>query len=624
MHSILKAPKFVLTLKPKIKQKQIEQVEKPDTKSSLPYDMLNYIASFIDVTDTFTLLSYLMAIPCALYEIKKKFALYYFNNNVHSMEYATYLYKFTNEPTRILVSTLMSLSLFNVNDLLNFCTSKYSGETILKTPNGRRFLIYLIKEQNKASQKEIIKIVKNKKGYRFSKTLHHTFPTLDILYYEQIAKISEYISCCEIDKFIYKKLQSYYKNSNIKYLNTKERALLMEHYDKDNNFNYTFQGKKTLIYNLIIKSLKLNYFNVIDILFENNLIKTEFIPNEYSEFDIYISQLQIDSDEFKKSRFIIKYFLEKKIEISSYQKIICNLINVSFDNKNYDMIKFLLSLNGARQGISILLGSILFIEPHLINMSYYSENELLSYKEYTLDVVEQGEYVLYDFLINNLSNSIDITIFIKYTLSNIEYFNDNSYDNNINNMKLLRRYIYIIEKYVENFDDLEIHNNPNHKYYCNREILINIYKILINNNNPSYFQELKIKLKEEFDELLLKEDTNQITEQILRELIKKIYYKIRIRQKQMANIQTLLIIATNDVGILERHKNTGLLLEYITKIPEFLIDNIKFKIMLIKKMNEFINTTVNENYIETAFLMSHVRKILEILRGGGSPRAPLL
>ena len=75
MHSIIKAPKFVFTLKPKIQTLQQQQtLQTPQALlqlPTLPYDMLNYIVSFIDVSDTYTLLSYLMAIPCSNYEIKK-------------------------------------------------------------------------------------------------------------------------------------------------------------------------------------------------------------------------------------------------------------------------------------------------------------------------------------------------------------------------------------------------------------------------------------------------------------------------------------------------------------------------------------------------------------------------
>ena len=622
MCSIIKAPKFVFKLKPTKIPNELSSLEENLTPN-LTFDMLNYIASFIDVSDTYTLLSYLMAIPCSNYEIKKKFAEHYSKPDTYPLEYSNYLHKFMIEPTRILVSALKSVSLFNVNDLLNVFTNAYC-ETVLKRPNGRRFIIYLIKEQNKISQKEIVEILK-KKGSKTYKTLHYTFPTLDILYNEQIARLSEYISCCDIDKHIYKQLQSYYKNSNIHALNSKERALLMEYYNQDHNLNASFLSYNKLVNNLIVKALQLNYIKIIDVLFENNLVRKNKNLQAYTEIDVYIYKLKIDSDEFKKARNIIIYFLEKRIEIDSYQNTICNMINFSFAHKNYDMVKFLLSLNNAREGISILLGYRKCGESELCNSGSVSTSELSIYQNYTLSVFEQTDYVLYDFLINNLPNGIDISIVSKHIV----------YD--IDNIRLFKLYIYIIEKYVENFDNTDIYNNLNDnlndKYYCDRKTLINMYFILINNSH--YLRASKIALKEElneelkeYEELLKKEEEHQeeqhkLTNQILREFIKKIYYKIRLRRMQTLNIDKLIKIAHNtDMLKSENHRNIDALIEYLISVPDFLLDNKPFTNIVKKKMIEFINEDKDESCIETAHMMQNIRKLNEICEGM-KPSQPL-
>ena len=290
------------------------------------------------------------------------------------------------------------------------------------------------------------------------------------------------------------------------------------------------------------------------------------------------------------------------------------MINFSFANKNYEMVKFLLSLNGAREGISKLLGYRKYGEYELSNSGDVSASKLLVYQQYTLSVFEQADYVLYDFVINNLPNGIDISIVTKYIL----------YD--IDNLRLFKIYIYIIEKYVKNFDNTVIYNNlndnTNDKYYCDRKTLINMYSILINNSH--YLKESKIKFKkdfEEFEELLKKEEEHheeqfQLTNQMIRESIKKIYYKIRLRHNQTLNLQNLIKIAHNtDMPKPVNHRNIDILIEYLISIPDFLIDNKPFTIIVRKKMNEFINENKDESYIETAHMMQNIRKLNEICEG---------
>jgi hypothetical protein len=213
---------------------------------------------------------------------------------------------------------------------------------------------------------------------------------------------------------------------------------------------------------------------------------------------------------------------------------------------------------------------------------------------------------LYDFLINNLQNcnggnGIDFNVLTKSTLTITM------------NFEIYKKYIFIIVNYIkyitenENSENLD---NPNDKYYCSRETLINMYNILL---FPKYFVELQNTLKKEFDELMTKEESKQPSNKMLREYIKTIYCKIRIRQNQTNNVYNLMLNASNKYGI-ERHKNIDILIEYLIKIPDYLIDNEIFKNVLIKKTNEFMNSNADESYIETAHMMQTVRKYHEILQ----------
>ena len=584
--------KFVFKLKPKY--------EEP--KQIMTYDILKYIATFIDASDTYTLISYVMAIPFAMYEIRKKFIEYFKIEKQLFDIIPSCLYKFMNEPIRILNASLIPI--FSIYGLLNYIIQDH--KKVLTRENGRRFTIHLIKEQNKVSSREIYSILNE-----FTckpKTMHPTFYTLDILYNTDIALLSRYISFPQIDNYIYKKLKSYYTITDIKYLNTTEKALLMFHYDVDDNFNSKFIGRDRLRHKLIVESLKENHFKIIDILFENRLIYIYNPTHEYTEVDLYIGNIKIGSDEFNKSRNIIKYYLDRLIEFYNYEGAICNMLNYSFSINNIEMCKYLLSLNGARKGISILLGSRIGIESRLCNIRDSSKDELDKYKQFTIDVFQQNNFILYDFLMNNLPNDIgiDFNVVTKSTLSiTIDY-------------EIYNKYIFIIVKYItyitenENSADATNLDNPNNKYYCSRKTLINMYNILL---LPKYFVELQNKLKIEFDELMEKEESSQPSNQMLREYIKTLYCKIRVRKNQTINISNLMTnaINTNRYG-LENHRCLDLLVEYLITIPEYLLDNENFKNKVIEKINEFINSNTDESYIETAHMMQTFRKYNEILQ----------
>ena len=104
-----KNKKFVFTLK--------QKYEEP--KQIMSYDMLKYIATFIDAYDEFTLISYVIVFPFTMYEIKKKF-LEYFKINTYEIECVPKcLYKFMNEPWRILIESLISI--FGTHNLIKYC-----------------------------------------------------------------------------------------------------------------------------------------------------------------------------------------------------------------------------------------------------------------------------------------------------------------------------------------------------------------------------------------------------------------------------------------------------------------------------------------------------------------------
>ena len=609
MLSNSKEHSFVFTLKPKLNIKLKEKYE--ENKPTLTYDMLNYIATFINVLDTFTLISYVMAFPCSMYEIKKKFIEYYKSEKSKFEIAPSCLYKFMNEPLRILTASLIPI--FGTYGLLNYCAQDH--KKVLSIANGRSFVIHLVKEQNKAPSREIYRILNQIECP--PKTMHRTFSTLDILYNSQIALLSRYVQFADIDNYIYKKLKSYYTFSNIKCLNTNERALLMFHYDENDNFNSKFIGKESLRHKLIVEALKSNYLKIIDILFENRLIYIYNPSQKPTEVDLYIGNLKIDSEEFNKSKKIIKYYLDRLIDFYNYEDTICNMLNYSFSINNNEMVKYLLSLNGARKGISTLLGSRYGYGPksHLINLRDSSKDELDRYQEFTLDVFVQSDFIFYDFLINNLPNdndndniiNIDINVLTKYTTINESI-----------NLSLHNKYIFIIEKYMKEIEEIENSENAeklddqNYKYYCSRETLINMYNILL---FPSLYIELQKKLKKEFDELMEKEESNQPTNQMLREYIKALYSKIRIRQKQTCNAYILMKnVSNSNMYGCERHKLIDIFIAYLIEIPEYLIDNEVFKNKAIEKINEFLNANVNESYIETAHMMQTLKKYKEILQ----------
>ena len=587
-----KNKKFVFTLK--------QKYEEP--KQTMSYDMLKYIATFIDASDEFTLISYVIVFPFTMYEIKKKI-LEYFKINTYEIECVPKcLYKFMNEPWRILIESLIPI--FGTHKLIKYCIEYH--KTILTKENGRRFVIHLIKEQNTASYKEINNILNGSKWKR--KTIHPTFYTLDILYNPQIALLSRYIDFSNIDTYIYKKLKYYYINSNIRCLNTTEKALLMYYYDVYDNFNSKFIGKENQRYKLIIECLKSNYFKIIDILFENRMINN---PNQiYSELNFYICNLKIGSEEFNKSSKILKYYLDRLIDFYNYEGAICNLLNYSFALNNIEMCKYLLSLNGARKGLSILLGSRCNNEPFLQNIRNSSKDEKDVYKEFILDVNCQSEFILYDLLINNLPNDVGIDLNVlanSIVIENVDYIMQSKY------IFYIRKYIeYIMEN--ENSENAINLDNPTDKYYCSRETLIKTYNILL---FPKRFVELQIKLKTEFDELMKNDESSQISNQTIREYIKTLYCKIKMRQIHTKNIYILMEnLKYNNISILEQehHRNISILIEYLITIPEYLIDNKTFTNILITKINEFINATLESRHIETLHMIQNILKCNEMLK----------
>ena len=195
-----------------------------------------------------------------------------------------------------------------------------------------------------------------------------------------------------------------------------------------------------------------------------------------SDVNSYICNLNIYSVEFSNSSKIIKYYLEKILEVSSYQNAICNMINLSYEIENYNMIKFLLSLSGAREGISELLIDKLFtgydIFDSLCNRSTDESINLEYQKTFSNDIEQCKNFILYDFLIDNLPNGIDISI-INRNILNISKVNC-SLKINIIDRNTYSKYLYIINRYIKYFECSKGYENSNDKYYCNREALTNM------------------------------------------------------------------------------------------------------------------------------------------------------
>jgi hypothetical protein len=139
-----------------------------------------------------------------------------------------------------------------------------------------------------------------------------------------------------------------------------------------------------------------------------------------------------------------------------------------------------------------------------------------------------------------------------------------------------------------------------------------MYNILL---YPRIYYQLQKTLKKEFDELMEKDESSQPTNQMLREYIKALYSKIRIRQKQTCKAYKLMKnVSNSNMYGKERHKIIDIFIEYLIEIPEYLIDNELFKNKAIEKTNEFLNADVDESYIETAHMIQTLKKYKEILQ----------
>ena len=633
-------PKFVFTMKPKpkfvFKPKIIqESSEINQYHQYLPNDILSYIATFINKNDIFSMLSYVLAIPSSMYEIKKKINIYInIYNEYSNIDLSRCLYKFMNEPIRVLINTFSQL--FTVNNLLNYCTDSKIGAMgltdILKRTNGKKIVIHLIKEQNKSSSREIYSIINDKQkmnnkllrniighnaddddylhdendefnndddiyNTNIIKTLHPSFYVIDVLTNSQLALIYKYIDIYEINNFVNKKLSKKYKknNSNIKCLSIFERSLLMQYIDTDDNFSKFFEYKHIHINLLIIEALKINSFKILEILLDNKKIKANSSIFKSNPINTYLANLEINSDEFVKSRNIIKYYLEILIDKYSYPIAVCKIINLSYALKNFGMVKFLLSLKNSRIGISTLLAtSESYSQLCLINNSL--NNIVLDYhRNFTMKIPELKNYLLYDFVIENIPDNAGIDIHILTAIINANEISEILYN----------QYIYLIRDYVKHFDSIDNCNDLTHKYYCNKATLEYMYKILL---YPYYgFVEFKNKLKNEL--------TDDFTIEELREGIKKIYYKIRKNKKQSKKLTDLVNQARNsNLSSLERHRSMDITFEYILKNTDYLLNNKIFRDMIVKKIHEFLtDKSVDEKYIETAHLMDTVRKLKSII-----------
>ena len=594
-------PAFVFKLKEKDKpqQKNEIQTEIQEKTACLTIDIFKYIVNFIYDMDT--LISYFLAMPYSLYEVKKKLNINMYINYINEIPYNSYKFIYENAKNLEMLTLL-----FSGHMLLTYFAN---NKEICKELNIKQFIIFLIKKQNKLPRTEIYKLIKKKESkYDYYLTLKldlntkrgQCFNVIDTLTNEQIANISENIEISEIDNHILKELQFRYKNSNsnIKNLNRKERALLMYHYEKYNKEYCSVTRKNYKNELILIEAIKQNWFKIINVVFENNLLS-----NFYRQLNIcneFICNLDVNSVEFKTYQNIITYLLEKLIKIYSYENIICCMINFAYRNNNNEIVKYLLSLKNSSNGISILIRdtSSVFNYNCLKNTRI---NEVIKeyHREFTDDLNDCKLFVMYDYLIDNLPDGIDINL-ITIDMFEINKPLENNY---------LIQYFYIIENFIKYFDSPNC-NNPNDKYYCTRSTLINMYYILLHNYikyNNIYIKSLQVEL----DKFLQKKDSDQPSNEILREYIKNIYYYIRKHKNQCKNLSKRIEkIKILKKGTVEFIMEMDFFLEYLITIPIFLKDNIKFRDSVKQKMIEFKDPNViDENIIEHAHFMATLKEL---------------
>ena len=280
--------------------------------------------------------------------------------------------------------------------------------------------------------------------------------------------------------------------------------------------------------------------------------------------------------------------------------------NYSYQIENYDMIKFFLTLKDSRKGISYLLGDFRYNLPTLRNNQHSNlilDNILIqdNIAMFNTDEIQQKNYLLYDFIISNANIDINlITILLKTHLKNNH--NKIFYD----------KYIFIIEKYINNFDCTDSCDNPNDKYYCYRDTLIYMYNTLLCTGYN--LDNLKTKLSEEFNNSLLLEYSKQPTSKMIREYIKNLYNKIMSDNKNLSHLYKLITCPKFNSGcILKKYRSFDILFEYLITIPEFLQENKNFKIVVYKKIFEIINLINDNQHIEAVHLMDTIRKLKSML-----------
>jgi len=614
MFNIKQKPAFVFKLKEKEPAKETYKESSPEFKlqlkktTHLTIDMFKYLVSFIHDMDT--LISYVLAVPYTIYEVKNKFLI--MKSNMHiSIEMPVCLYKYMNE-------SLMTIKILNVffsfHMLLTYlANNKY----IYNHPNAKEFTIYLIHEQNKMSLKQIYKLIKKKENKNYylnmeldlNRTIHPYFNVLDTLTNEELANLSENVEIYEIDNYILKELQNEYILSNIKILNRKDRALLMFYYEKFIDKQFLNVYKRAKIEKLLIAAIKSNNFKIINI-----VLKNYSLTNFYRDFNIcseFICNLNTERAEFKIYKNIITYFLEKLIDKHAYDNVICNMINFAYEHNNNGIVKYLLSLKNAKNGISLLYKyRYVGCSNNLVNNKL--NEEITEYhKEFSIKQQENNLFVMYDFIIKNLKDDKGNLTGININLVTIDILYLLKYHTDIDR-SYYAQYIYIIDSFINNFDSPNC-NNIDDKYYCDRQTLINMYYILI----KSYFTNSKYitLLEYELNKSLLKPESEQLSNDNLRESIKKIYHMIRKHKKQAKIVSEYLEkLDSLTRGTIVYIRELDSLFDYIITVPEFFRGHTHFKNVVKRKIIEFLNSEVlNDEYIEHVQLKITMKKLHTII-----------
>ena len=475
---------------------------------SLSYDIVIHIISFLRQNDYSTLLSCFLVFGNIFGNIfKKDMTLLlqpiniYYNCRTTNSRYCNHL---IYEP----VSSLSNL-LYIFDNILLLLKFTDNNSAFLKTENGRRFIIYLLKQETK--------IDNNARLY-----------DINIVTHKHLANIYETIDCPHINKLIFTILSKQYKCSlnKLNAFSLKERAIMLRgiYYKEnmafpvDNNsdyynydlFSYTVNhgyGNPEWSY-LIIEGLKASSRNIIDIITDNNMHIKERPNSNYIDFYII-------HNKHKLKQSIVRYYLQQKTKyindfiIGDNYNTIYNSIEYAYQIKHIDYLKLLLSIPNVIEKISRLS---LNIKSSSSNCYYMSLLKFKKYNNFNDDDDDDNDDDDDDDNVNDYNNNViylyddnyytsitkKLTNINQYCDLDIEVINKHAFNYCINkdtdtytyisivdSQLLFIRYtqivISIIESSIFNIIPYKC-DNPN-KDINNIDILLTIYNNLLNYNS---------------------------------------------------------------------------------------------------------------------------------------------